>query len=158
QLGHQVREAIAILVRTIDRADQDRGGALLAGVPETRLYAAAVTVMMRLVFLLSAEERGLLLLGDPLYDQHYAVSTLRAQLHERAAQAGEEALERHHDAWCRLLATFRAVHAGAWHDELNLPAYGGGLFDPDQYPFLEGRPEGSDWRRAPADPLPIDNR
>ncbi len=158
QLGHQVREAIAILVRTIDRADQDRGGALLAGVPETRLYAAAVTVMMRLVFLLSAEERGLLLLGDPLYDQHYAVSTLRVQLHERADQAGEEVLERHHDAWCRLLATFRAVHAGAWHDELNLPAYGGGLFDPDAYPFLEGRPEGSGWRRAPADPLPIDNR
>ena len=31
-------------------------------------------MMMRLVFLFSAEERGLLLLGDQLYDQHYAVS------------------------------------------------------------------------------------
>ena len=33
--------------------------------------------MMRLVFLFSAEERGLLLLGDPLYDQNYALSTIR---------------------------------------------------------------------------------
>ena len=58
------------------------GGTLLADVPETELYEAALTVMMRLVFLFCAEERGLLLLGDPLYDQHYAVSTLREQLRE----------------------------------------------------------------------------
>lgn len=158
QLGRQVREALAILVRAIDRADQDRGGALLATVPEARLYEAGVTVMMRLVFLLAAEERGLFLLGDPLYDQHYAVSTLRALLHERADHAGEEVLERHHDAWCRLLATFRAVYAGVRHDQFDLPAYGGGLFDPDRFPFLEGRPEGSDWRTTPSEPLPIDNR
>lgn len=158
QLGLQVREALAILVRTIDRADQDRGGRLLRGIPEAQLYEAGVTVMMRLVFLLSAEERGLLLLGDPLYDEHYAASTLRAQLQERADQAGEEVLERHHDAWCRLLSTFRAVYAGARHDQLHLAAYGGGLFDPDRFPFLEGRPAGSGWRTTPADPLPIDNR
>ena len=36
---------------------------------ETRLYEAALTVMMRLVFLLSAEERGLLPLDDPFYDR-----------------------------------------------------------------------------------------
>jgi hypothetical protein len=42
--------------------------------------------MMRLVFLFSAEERGLLLLGKPMYDQHYAISTLRAQLREAAEQ------------------------------------------------------------------------
>ena len=67
--------------------------------------------MMRLVFLFSAEERGLLLLGDPLYDQHYAVSTLSELLRERADQHGEEILGHRHDAWCRLLATFRAVYA-----------------------------------------------
>lgn len=64
--------------------------------------------MMRLVVLLSAEERGLFLLGDPLYDQHYAASTLMAQQREMADQAGEEVLERRDHAWSRLLATFRA--------------------------------------------------
>ena len=114
--------------------------------------------MMRLVILLSAEERGLLLLGDELYDQFYAVSTLRAQLRATADQQGEEVLERRADAWSRLLATFRAVYGGVDHEAMRLPAYGGGLFDPDRYPFLEGRPAGTTWRETPAVPLPIHNR
>jgi hypothetical protein len=80
QLGLQVRHAVEVLIQSLDRADQDDKG--LADVSETVLYEAALTVMMRLVFLFSAEERGLLLLGDPLFDQHYAVSTLVAQLQE----------------------------------------------------------------------------
>ena len=158
QLGYQVRRAVEILVASLDRADQDRGRALLKGMSESVLYEASLTVMMRLVFLLSAEERGLLLLGDPLYDQHYAASTLRAQLHELADQGGEEVLERRFDAWSRLLATFRAVHGGIQHENLRLPANGGSLFDPDRFPFLEGRAAGTRWREAPAHPLPINNR
>lgn len=58
----------------------------------------------------------------------------------------------------RLLSLFRAVFGGIRHEALLLPAYGGSLFDPDVYPFLEGRPHGSYWRDAPARPLPVDNR
>ncbi|MBE9140737.1 endonuclease domain-containing protein, partial [Nodosilinea sp. LEGE 07088] len=158
QLGFQVRKAVEVLVQAIDRIDQDRDRSLLTGLPETALYQAALTVMMRLVFLFSAEERDLLLLGDPLYDQFYAVSTLRAQLRELADQAGEELLERRYDAWVRLLATFRAVHGGIHHDALKLPAYGGQLFDPDRFPFLEGRPTGTHWQETLAAPIPINNR
>jgi len=155
QLGYQVRRAVEVLIRAIDKADQDCGRTLLKDIPEKDLYEAALTVMMRLVFLFSAEERGLLLLGDPLYDQNYAVSTLRAQLRETADQQGEEVLERRFDAWCRLLATFRAVHDGIHHDRLNLPAYGGSLFDPERYAFLEGRVAQSSVENAV---LPISNR
>ena len=158
QLGYQVRRAVEVLVQALDNADQDHGRELLSGVPETALYEAALTVMMRLVFLFSAEERELLLLGTPLYDQHYAVSTLQAQLRETADQHGEEILERRFDAWSRLLATFRAVHAGVQHEDLRLPAYGGHLFDPDRFPFLEGRRRTTRWRDTPASPLPVDNR
>ena len=114
--------------------------------------------MMRLVFLFCAEERGLMLLDDEIYDDNYAVSTLQAQLRETADQHGEEILERRHDAWCRLLATFRAVYGGIEHDRLKLPAYGGRLFNPDRFPFLEGRKQGTTWRDMPADPLPVNNR
>ena len=114
--------------------------------------------MMRLVFLFSAEERDLLLLGDPLYDQHYAVSTIREQLQLKADKEGEEILERRYDAWCRLLATFRAVYDGVRFDTLNLPAYGGSLFDPDRFPFLEGRALGTNWKKIAADPLAVNNR
>lgn len=158
QLGLQVRRAVEVLVHSIDRADQDHGRQLLRHVPEGVLYEAALTVMMRLVFLFCAEERGLLLLGDPLYDEHYAVSTLVAQLQDTADTHGEEVLERRYDAWSRLLSTFRAVHAGVTHERLTLPAYGGTLFDPDRFPFLEGRRSDTSWESAPADPLPVDNR
>lgn len=158
QLGYQVRRAVEVLIQAFDRIDQDRNRELLSGVSATFLYEAALTVMMRLVFLLSAEERGLFMLGEEMYDQHYAVSTLRAQLRETADQHGEEVLSRRSDAWCRLLATFRAVYGGVEHDALRLPPYGGNLFDPDRFPFLEGRATGTHFRDAAADPLPINNQ
>lgn len=153
-LGEQVRRAVEVLIQSLDKADQDRDRELLRGVKEAELYEAALTVMMRLVFLLSAEERGLLLLGDERYEAHYALSTLRMQLRAES----DEILERRWDAWSRLLAVFRAVYGGIEHENLRLPALGGSLFDPDRFPFLEGRARGSDWRTDVAKPLPIDNR
>jgi hypothetical protein len=158
QLGDQVRDAVEVLIQAFDRLDQDSGRALLKGLDEKSLYDAALTVMMRLVFLFSAEERGLLHLGEPLYDDNYAVSTLREQLQEVADHYGEEVLERRHDGWARLLASFRAVHGGVNHQDLMLPAYGGSLFDPDRYPFLEGRTQGTLWQSSLAAPLEINNR
>ncbi len=158
QLGYQVRRAVEVLVGAIARLDQDQNGALLKDISESQLYKSALTVMMRLVFLFCAEERGLLLLGDPIYDQHYAVSTLREQLRSHADQHGEEVLERRSDAWCRLLATFRAMYGGIFHDTLQLPAYGGSLFNPDRFPFLEGRSQGTKWNENEADPLRLNNR
>ena len=89
--------------------------------PEDKLYEAALTVMMRLVFLFCAEERDLLLLGDELYDKNYAVSTLREQLRVTANNFGEEVLERRHDVWSRLLTTFRAVYGGVEHHGAQAP-------------------------------------
>lgn len=157
QLGAQVRRAVEVLIQTIDRIDRDRGRTLLRGIDEQQLYESAVTVMMRLVFLFAAEERKLLLLGDPLYDQYYAVSTLREQLQTVADAHGEEVLQRRYDAWSRLLATFRAMHGGVQHESMRLPAYGGSLFDPDRFPFLEGRAPGTKYIDTPAQPLPIDS-
>jgi hypothetical protein len=162
-LGYQVRRAVEILVQAIDRADHAAHGRLLSGLgagtnAESVLYEAALTVMMRLVFLLSAEERKLLPLDDPFYAENYAIYPLRGQLQTLADQTGEEVLDRRYDAWSRTLATFRAVYAGVQHDRLHLPAYGGSLFDPDRFPFLEGRAPDSDWRVAKAQPMPISNR
>lgn len=158
QLGYQVREAVEVLVQSFDVIHQESEGVALKGVPPTMVYDAALTIMMRLVFLFSAEERGLLHLGKPLYDDNYAVSTLQEQLQEVADQNGEEVLERRYDAWTRLLATFRAVHGGIQHQDLLMQAYGGSLFDPDRYPFLEGRAAGSNWRSQSSEPLPVNNR
>jgi len=153
-LGEQVRRAVEVLIQRLDRADVDLNRELLVGVEPSELYEAALTVMMRIVFLLSAEERGLLLMGDERYEENYAISTLRMQLRAES----EEILERRQDAWSRLLSIFRAVFGGIQHETMRLPALGGSLFDPDRFPFLEGRSKGSNWKNDPAKPLPIDNR
>lgn len=57
-LGEQVRRAVEVLIQALGREDRERSGTLLQGVEPTELYEAGLTIMMRLVFLLSAEERG----------------------------------------------------------------------------------------------------
>ena len=158
RLGTQVRQAVELLVGALSRANRARRGELLSDVTADDVYAGALTVMMRLVFLLYAEERDLLPAREALYAGSYGALGLREQLQEEADRFGEEALERRSAGWHRLLATFRAIHGGIEHEALRLPAYGGGLFDPDRYPFLEGRREGEPWRSHEAHPLPVDDR
>lgn len=159
QLGYQVRRAVEVLIHSLDRADQDFSRELLADVSPEQLYESALTVMMRLVFLFCAEERELIPSKPfPVYEQNYSVSTISKQLRELADQHGEELLERRHDAWPRLLAAFRAVYGGLKHDDVHIPAYGGNLFNPDRFPFLEGRKRGTSWKDSEANPLPVNNR
>ncbi len=154
QLGNQVRRATELLVNAISRADRSRGGTLLAGVEPHEVYEAAVTVMMRTVFLLVAEENDLLPVDNPHYQDLYAVRTLRESLQQERF-VNPEALETRTTAWHRLLATSRAVHSGVHHEELSVPAYGGNLFDPDRFPFLEGRTVEDTWRTASGTPIPV---
>jgi methylase of polypeptide subunit release factors len=137
-LGGQVRAAVERLVRRFDELDRAEGGAPLAEVSDEDLYAGAVTVLMRVVFLLFAEERRLLPSDDARYDAAYAVSSLVESLEQRAAIHGRQTLAHRTGAWHRLLALARALHAGVAHEDLRLPPYGGSLFDPDRFPFLEG--------------------
>ena len=49
-------------------------------------------------------------------------------------------MNQRYGAWAQLLALFRMVHDGAHAGDATMPARHGVLFDPDRYPFLEGRP------------------
>jgi len=149
-LGRQVRDAVELLLSTLDEWDADSGGALLEGVSDDQLYDGVVTMMMRIVFLLFAEERALLPADDAVYEAGYGIGRLVDQLEQTQTLAGEQALEHRTGAWHRLLAVTRALHAGVAHEDLRLPAYGGGLFDPDRYPWLEGRQAGQSAALPPA--------
>lgn len=134
-LGRQVRDAVELLLETLDRLDAANGS--LAGVSDDDLYDGVVTFMMRVVFLLFAEERRLLPSDDDTYASAYAVSRLVKQLESDVQLAGPQALEHRTGAWYRLLAVSRALHAGVAHEDLRLPAYGGTLFDPARFGWLE---------------------
>lgn len=135
-LGRQVREAVSLLVAELSRLNRESRGALLRDVPAKQVYEGALAVMMRLVFLLYAEEQRLLPAGDELYDASYAVGPLHEELARAHGLHGGELGDRRAAAWPRLLATFAAIHGGCTHDRLWIPPYGGSLFDPSRFPWL----------------------
>ncbi|MCO7191817.1 Eco57I restriction-modification methylase domain-containing protein [Pseudonocardia sp. McavD-2-B] len=138
-LGVQVRRAVELLVAQIGRADvaeRAAGGPGLAGVDAHEVYRGAVSVMMRVVFLLYAEERGLLPSDNDLYASVYSAGRLCAELERRAQEGSEDELENSTAAWHRLLALFTAVHGGVDHPRLHLHAHDGSLFDPETYPWM----------------------
>ncbi|MFD6731146.1 Eco57I restriction-modification methylase domain-containing protein [Micromonospora aurantiaca] len=137
-LGDQVRRAVELFVGELARLDRESGGALLGKVSDREIYQGSLTILMRLVFLLYAEEQRLLPVADPLYAQAYAASTLHGQLGALRDLHGDEVGDRRTAAWPRLLALFAAVHDGCEHPDLRIPGHGGSLFDPDRFAWLAG--------------------
>lgn len=138
-LGVQVRRAVELLVQALsESATTAHGRGEEDPLPENphEVYESAVTVMMRVVFLLFAEERDLLPEGV-VFTSGYGMADRYDALRERAHDEGEESLDATSRTWHRLLATSRALHAGATFEDIRIPAYGGSLFDPARYPFLE---------------------
>ena len=102
-----------------------------------QVYAGLLNVLMRLVFILYAEDRGLLP-ADSVYRNHYAVTGLFERLREDAGHH-PDTMDLRFGAWGQLLTLFRMIHAGGSHGGMKIPSREGYLFDPDRYPFLEGR-------------------
>ena len=136
-LGIQVRQAAELLVGELSRLDRETGGALLGEVAPREVYRGTLTVMMRLVFLLYAEEQRLLPVSSDLYATAYSVTSLHHQLDAEQNLYGDEIGDRRAAAWPRLLATFAAVYEGCEYVDMRIPPYGGSLFDPARYPWLE---------------------
>ncbi|MDV6314691.1 N-6 DNA methylase [Gordonia amicalis] len=137
KLGTQVRRSVELLVQAFS---EERLKAARNGDPDPLtekpddVYQAAVTVMMRIVFLLFAEERDMLP-TEQLYWDSYAIKDLLTDLQSQAV-GGEEHLDETYDAWHRLLAVSTALHGGVNYDEMRMPAYGGSLLDPERFPWL----------------------
>lgn len=138
ELGKQVRQAVELLVQSLSEA---RIEALRNKNPdplpenEHHAYDAAVTIMMRIVFMLFAEERGLLPVNQALYSDAYAVSGL-LDLLEGQSRLNEEALDASSAVWHRILSASQALFSGTTFEDMRMPAYGGSLFDPDRFSWL----------------------
>ena len=95
---------------------------------------------MRLVFVLYAEDRDLLpsrirRAGARDLRDGYSVRGLYAKLAEDAT-LNPDTMDERRGGWGGLLALFRLIHHG--HKTGFVQARGGKLFDPDEFPFLEG--------------------
>jgi very-short-patch-repair endonuclease len=144
KLSGQVLDALWELLRGFQAADAAVNGRILRELAETdpqHIYGGLIATLMRLVFLLYAEDEGLMP-DDEVYQRHYAVSGLYEKLREDAGNY-PDTMDQRYGAWATLLSLFRLVYDGGGPTEEYLPARHGQLFDPDEYPFLEGRPLGS---------------
>ena len=139
-LADQVFEALEILLRGFESAEErDRTSHLREALAENpdHVYGGLLTVLLRLVFMLFAEDRGLLPVDHDVYAEHYSVLGLFEQL-QADAGAFPDAMSRRFGAWSRLVAAWRAIFAGAAHGDLRMPPREGEFFDPSRYAFLEG--------------------
>ena len=139
RLARQVLAALYELLRGFVAADAHRGALpALARESPDRLYSGLIVVLMRLVFLLYTEDRGMMP-GHPVYQQHYSLGGLFARLRADAA-AYPDTMDQRFGAWAQLLSLFRLVYGGGRHGNLSFVARKGRLFDPARFPFLERLP------------------
>lgn len=106
--------------------------------PGRHVYEGLLTVMLRLVFVLHAEDRGL------LPSKHVeSLGSIRSyeQLQADADAYGIDGMRQRFGAWPRLLSLFRSLHDGR-DGSLELGPCRGPLFDPERFPFFEGRASG----------------
>ncbi len=149
RLAEQVLAALWELLRGLQSANEATKGELLKDVLQEApqdVYGGLLGTLMRLVFVLYAEDRDLLS-NDPVYVQHYSVAALFGRLRDDAA-VHPDTMDQRFGAWAQLLTLFRLIHDGAAHGSLRLPARHGRLFDPDTWDFLEGRPYHDDLDRS----------
>jgi hypothetical protein len=144
RLAEQVLGALWELLRGFQSADEAAHGRVLFDLPRSdpqHIYGGLLTVIMRLVFLLYAEDQGLLP-DDPVYTRNYSIGGLFERLREDAGRY-PDTMDQRFGAYAWLLSTFRMIFDGGSHGGLQLPTRHGQLFHPDEYPFLEGRPPGA---------------
>lgn len=149
KLATQVLGALHALMHGLHAASPTALSAITRDQPAI-VYEGLLAVLLRLVFLLYAEDRGLIPSRDDamsraFYDQGYGVRALHTRLLEDAA-LHPDTMEERRGAWHRLLALFRLVHAGdttGW-----MRGRGGKLFDPASFPFLQGQ-------TVPTDPIQV---
>ena len=144
RLAEQVLHALYELLRGFQAAHDASRGALLREPLAERpddIYHALLTVILRLVFLLYAEERDLLPESET-FARHYSLAGLYERLREDDA-LHPDTMNQRYGAWAQLLVLFRLFHDGADADGLRLPRRHGALFDPDRFRFLEGRGAGA---------------
>jgi hypothetical protein len=157
RLAEQVLESLWRLLYGFQAADELSRGELLREVladsPDD-VYGGLLATIMRMVFTLYAEDHALLPVDSEIYYANYGLLGLFERLREDNARYADTMSQRF-GAWAQLLTLFRLLHDGASHGAFHLPPRQGRLFDPDAYPFMEGRRARPDLIRETESPVEI---
>ncbi|NPA53643.1 MAG: N-6 DNA methylase [Aquificae bacterium] len=138
QLGIQVKEAVELFISYLDKKNKEHNLEIFKNLTEKEIYEMALFYMMRIIFILFAEENYLLPHENPIYEKNYGIGSLLSMLSNQKRNY-PDSLKHTYDAWFRILALFRLIYEGSEHPDLNLKAYGGELFDYKKFPVLEDK-------------------
>lgn len=141
-LAEQVFSGLEALLKGFQTAaERDKSGLLQEALERDKdhLYRGLLTVMLRLVFILYAEDRGLLPVDHPLYAKQMSLLGLFERL-QRDHGNFPDSMNNRFSAWGHIISLSRAIYLGVEHGDFHIPPRQGDLFDPHRYSFLEGWP------------------
>jgi hypothetical protein len=157
KLADQVLGALYTLLRGFtSEVETDTHLRDVAETDPQQFYEGLLTVLMRLVFVLYAEDRDLMPSSEDekaktIYEQGYAVRRLFVDLEADAALYPDTMVDRY-GAWGRLLGLFQLIYDGAGPSFMHQRR--GKLFDPTTFPFLLGQFDEND----EPDVLPVSDK
>lgn len=121
----------------------------LAAADLPRVKEAALILLYRLLFILYAESRGLLPTGERQY-KAYSLQRLKTEIEDQL-KPDRYVSPTAAVYWERLRNLFKGIQRGdTW---MSLPAYNGGLFDPERHPDLGAWRMGDAWLARVVDAL-----
>ena len=139
-LAEQVFSGLETLLQGFQTAaERDKSTLLLQALEqdEDHLYRGLLTVMLRLVFILYAEDRSLLPVEHPLYAKRMSLLGLFERL-QRDHGNFPDSMNNRFGAWGHIISLSRAIYLGVDHGDFHIPPRQGDLFDPHRFKFLEG--------------------
>ena len=108
--------------------------------PLDEIQTNCLILLYRILFTVYAESRDLLPLDNHDYAMQYSLDHLATDIHDKL-EGGITPAPGVSLYWTRLKELFTLINDG-W--EGHIPQYNGGLFNPQQHPFLEGYEIGDD--------------
>ena len=134
-VGEELKENVYEALRILAEGFLKTPGNNLKEIHLKEIHDGSLILLYRLLFILYAEYRGLLPIGENrLYTESYSLDALKKEIAARLDRS-EPIAGSTHGYWNRLKDLFEITDTG--NTELGVPPYNGGLFDPHKHEFLE---------------------
>jgi hypothetical protein len=129
ELKDNVYEALRLLAEGLLKNPENG----LSAVDLEDIRTNTFVLIYRILFLLYAEDRGLLPMENPTYRDSYSLRRIASEI-AKHLDNGRTFSPTAYRYWMALSDLFRIVNEGDAH--LGVPPYNGGLFDPEKHPLL----------------------
>jgi len=135
EVGEALKGNIYLALKTLAQGFLKTSGNNLSAEHLKKIHDNSLILLYRLLFILYAEHRDLLPLGvNRLYTESYSLEAFKKEMASRLDK-NEPIAASTFGYWNKLKELFETINKG--NEELGVPPYNGGLFDPEKHHFLE---------------------